>query len=150
MIYQFTLVYQQRQAKREMKQQLRRRLSDDDLEMISYIEHEKEIEWEEEGKEFRLYGEMYDIVKTTTTKGKLVLYCINDKKENALIQKYLDHLKQKSTSDKKSRSSSAKLLFNQSPDAIAISTRQVLVHESQMRFWLPLVELEQLTPPPKV
>lgn len=150
MIYQFALIYKQRQAKREMKQQLRRRLSETDLELISYLEHEKEIEWEEEGKEFRLNGEMYDVVRTGTVNGKPVYYCINDKKENELIQKYLNLFKQKNSSNKKPRNISIKLLINHTPQTIIISNRGAAVYETQLTCTLPVADLELLTPPPKV
>ncbi|ANE49183.1 hypothetical protein [Flavisolibacter tropicus] len=150
MIYQFALVYQQGQAKREMKQQLRLRISEADLEMISYLENEKDIEWEEEGKEFRLHGEMYDVVKTATVNGKPVFYCINDKKENELIHKYLNLIKQKNNSDKKPRTLSIKLLFNQSSEPIFVSNQLAVVYDTELVCCLPNAELDQLIPPPKV
>ena len=57
------------------------------MEVIS-LSGNKEIYWEEKGKEFMFKGEMYDVVKTKTVNGKVMLYCINDKKEKALVDNY--------------------------------------------------------------
>lgn len=43
------------------------------------------IQWEEEGKEFRLNGEMYDVVKMKYENGKTYVICINDEKEDEIF-----------------------------------------------------------------
>lgn len=47
------------------------------------------ISWEEEGKEFYLYGQLYDVAKKETVNGKTILYCINDAQEEQLLKKLL-------------------------------------------------------------
>lgn len=83
--YYFTWLYAQHQAKEEMKEQLVKNLPDEMLEAIPLTGNTDNIKWEEEGKEFSLNGEMYDVVRTRTVKGKTVLYCMNDKKERDLL-----------------------------------------------------------------
>ena len=49
---------------------------------IAVQENTANIQWEEEGKELRLQGEMYDVVKEKMENGKKYLFCISDKKED--------------------------------------------------------------------
>ena len=42
--------------------------------------------WEEEGREFMYHGSMYDVVSSSQVNGKLVLKCVDDKKEKELKQ----------------------------------------------------------------
>ena len=46
---------------------------------------------------------MYDVVKTKTVNGKVMLYCINDKKEKELVDNYNLVTKHNSSSDKKGK-----------------------------------------------
>jgi hypothetical protein len=48
--------------------------------------NKKDIIWEEKGKEFSLDGDLYDVAKTKIINGKTFLYCINDKKEEQVLQ----------------------------------------------------------------
>ncbi len=43
------------------------------------------IEWEEEGKEFWLNGNLYDVVKKQETADSITFHCINDKQEKTLF-----------------------------------------------------------------
>lgn len=47
----------------------------------------KELEWEN-GHEFRYQNEMYDVIGQETKNGRLVIRCIPDKKETALLIQY--------------------------------------------------------------
>lgn len=86
--YYFIMHYSQHVQKRVIQEEIYQQLKDEELEIISLTDNKQHINWEEEGKEFLLNGEMYDVVKTKTINGKLILYCINDKKEKSLIDKY--------------------------------------------------------------
>ena len=44
------------------------------------------IEWEEEGKEFYLHGQLYDVATIKNVNGKILIYCLNDKKEEQLLK----------------------------------------------------------------
>jgi hypothetical protein len=46
---------------------------------------------------------MYDVVKSKTVKGKVMLYCINDKKEKTLVDNYNIITKHNSSTDKKGK-----------------------------------------------
>ncbi len=89
--------------KEAIKEKIFKQLKDDELQIISYTENKEHIYWEEDGKEFLFNGEMYDVVKTTIVDNKTILYCINDKKEKALVEKYNSITKQNSSSDKKGK-----------------------------------------------
>lgn len=52
------------------------------------IEDNENIRWEEAGEEFSLNGEWYDVVTSKKSGGKTLLYCLNDKKEERLLQTF--------------------------------------------------------------
>ena len=82
--YHFIYTIQQEEAKEEAKEKLLALLPDAALKMIDANEHE--IKWEEEGKEFYLYGQLYDVAKVKIINGKKILYCLNDKKEEQVLK----------------------------------------------------------------
>jgi hypothetical protein len=83
----FTLL--QNNIQREIKQQIRKGLKEEDLSLIVTDTHnESEIRWIKPGKEFRFEGELYDIVKTRIIDQKTCYYCIRDIKEKQLIANY--------------------------------------------------------------
>jgi hypothetical protein len=45
------------------------------------------LEWEDD-HEFRLNGEMYDVIEKKIENNKLIIRCISDKKETELVTKY--------------------------------------------------------------
>ncbi len=98
--YYLLLLNQQSVRKEQVKQKILAQLKDEELEVIS---PSNEIYWEEEGKEFFLNGEMYDVIKIKKVKGKVMLYCINDKKEKSLIDKYNKITDHNSSSDNKAK-----------------------------------------------
>ncbi len=89
--------------KQIIKEKILRELKDDALETICLNENHQQIYWEDEGKEFLFKGQMYDVVKTKIINGKVVLYCLNDKKEKELIDNYNLITKHNSSSDKKGK-----------------------------------------------
>lgn len=92
------------EAHREfIKELLHNKLKDDEMEVISLTDNTEKIYWQEEGKEFLYKGELYDVVKIKTFSGKTMLYCINDKKEKELIDKYNTVTKNNSAKDKKAK-----------------------------------------------
>lgn len=85
--YYFFYTLQQYQVKSQARKEL---LSNIDLSLLEKIDLEKNIlsiEWEEEGKEFYLEGQLYDVKKTVIENSKTILYCINDKKEEQIVKK---------------------------------------------------------------
>ncbi|HUS00838.1 MAG TPA: hypothetical protein VMY77_03885 [Chitinophagaceae bacterium] len=100
--YYFVMRHHQHEQKEAVKEKIFRQLKDEEFQVISLADHQN-IYWEEDEREFLLNGEMYDVVKRTTINGKEVLYCINDKKEKALIDNYNLVTKHNSASDKKGK-----------------------------------------------
>jgi len=62
------------------------------------------VEWEGEN-EFRLNGEMYDVIEKKVQGDKLIICCISDKKETGLLKNY-----EKMNKEGNSKSKSALLL----------------------------------------
>ena len=89
----------QHEQKEAIKEKIFQNLKDEELQSISLSDNQN-IYWEEDGKEFLLNGEMYDVVKRKIINGKVVLYCINDKKEKELVDNYNLITKHNSSSDK--------------------------------------------------
>jgi hypothetical protein len=101
--YYFVMRYTQMLHKKEIKKQIRSQLSNAELEIISLTDNHQNIHWVKEEKEFIFNGEMYDVVRRETTGGKEIMYCINDKKEKALVDHYNLITKNNSSSDKKEK-----------------------------------------------
>lgn len=68
-------------------------LPESSLQIIVAEEHAKALQWEEEGKEFLLYGELYDVAKIKMVNGKTLLYCLNDKNEEKLLHEFAKAIK---------------------------------------------------------
>jgi hypothetical protein len=89
----YHLIFHLRQAeiKAEMKKVLRLKANkDDEIVFVFSLTHKKalaKLEWEDD-HEFRLNGEMYDVIERKIANHKLVIRCISDKKETALIERY--------------------------------------------------------------
>lgn len=103
--YYFVLRHSQSVHKEVIKEKILSQLKDEELKIISLSDDHQQIYWEENGKEFLFKGEMYDVVKTKSVNGKVMLYCINDKKEMALVDNYNLITKHNSSSDKKGKNS---------------------------------------------
>lgn len=87
-----------------MKADLFTRLPESSFQLI-IAEDNNAIEWKDDEKEFNLNGEMYDVAKIKKENGKTVLYCINDKKENELLQNFVKAMKNDASNGKSGKSS---------------------------------------------
>lgn len=56
------------------------------LDIVDATANKAHIEWEEEGREFFLHGQMYDVAYTKSMNGKTLIYCLNDTKEENLLK----------------------------------------------------------------
>ena len=92
------------QAKEDMKIRIFSSLKDSELDVISYTENQDKIVWEEEGKEFSLNGEMYDVVRCKSINNKKIIYCVSDKNETSLLKKYSKIIEENSPNGKKQKS----------------------------------------------
>ena len=84
--YYFYYNLQQIQIKRQVKKELLSSLPESSFVKIELDKNIQLIEWEEEGKEFYLDGQLYDVQKKVIQNGKTILYCLNDIKEQQLLK----------------------------------------------------------------
>ena len=94
---------EQLERKASVKNQFCKNISEELLTVIDFTTNKQKIFWEEEGKEFFYNGEMFDIIKTKNIAGKVMLFCLNDKKEKELIEKYYNITENNSSKDKKAK-----------------------------------------------
>ena len=106
---------------------------------------------EGEGDEFSLNGEMYDIIEKKIVNGKLVIRCISDRKETAMIKKY-----QKLNKENNSKSKSALLLKLVSGSYLAATNSEFImeytISPSKIYFHAQIISSQAsdvLTPPPQ-
>lgn len=86
--YHFIFRYQLGRAKTEMKTFLRHQRQYKDVIELSFDENElAHLEWEND-HEFRYSGDMYDVIEITELPGKMVIRCISDRRETALLEQY--------------------------------------------------------------
>jgi hypothetical protein len=55
---------------------------------LEKIKDNQLIDWEEEGKEFYLNNNMYDVVKTSIIRGEKIYFVVNDKKESEVLKQF--------------------------------------------------------------
>jgi hypothetical protein len=89
----FVFHFSQRAIKREMKNYLSSHLQDAHITMFTFsLEDQKDIGWEGDD-EFTINGQMYDVIQKKKDGNKTVVYCVQDKKETALVQHFLRNVK---------------------------------------------------------
>ena len=146
-------VVQQEINKENIAQQMARKLPEENL---VKIKNSNKIKWEEAGKEFYLDGLFYDIVFTKKINGETWFYCINDKMESQLYNKYNASLND---------SKEALPLNKQGKQALKFSLSYFLLDHSNEQVVLPILKttkfslikqdfmsmtLKVNTPPPRV
>jgi len=97
-----------------MEEQILSKVSDSELEAIDADLYQKDIVWEEEGKEFSLNGQMYDVARIKKTGNRTIIYCLNDKKEEELVDKYSKLLKSAADQDSSKKDGGHSLKFQMS------------------------------------
>ena len=88
-----------RQAIQEMSSQSSAEKYVSDIFELSPTEYIN-MNWIKQKKEFRINGEMYDVLKTKIINNKVLIYCYADKKEQQLyvkLKKYFNYSKTKDT-----------------------------------------------------
>jgi hypothetical protein len=83
--YYFIYTIHQHIIKEKIEKELLTHIPDSSLDVVIAEDWNNKLEWEEEGKEFSLNGEMYDVARIEVKDGKTYLYCINDKKEKEIL-----------------------------------------------------------------
>jgi len=143
----------QSQIKEAVKQKLLATVREDLLDIIDADRNKDEIEWEDEGREFYLHGQMYDVAFLKTVNGKKLIYCLNDTREDALL-KDLSELVSGNANKPGSTQPGQHTAKFQSPDFILLSENTVLPEQSQREKYfyraekLSSVITDLITPPP--
>ena len=101
--------YQQNRIKEDVKRQLFANVPESSL-LVFEIDTPG-IEWEEEGKEFYLHGELFDVAKIKNVAGKTFIYCINDKKEEKLLQDLAQTIKSQTDNNGSGKSGKHEIKF---------------------------------------
>jgi hypothetical protein len=106
--YYICMLHSQYELKEKIKHTVLKQLKNEDLTIISLTDNINKIYWEDDDdeKEFSFNGQMYDLVRTDTLNGRILLYCFNDKKEQQLIDLYNAVTKNNSATDKKVKNNS--------------------------------------------
>lgn len=68
------------------------------------------FKWEEEGKEFRLNGNMYDVVKSERSGDNIIFTCVNDTREEAMNSMVSDILMQQYSNNQDKKNQACTLL----------------------------------------
>ena len=150
----YLIIHQARQEhKAYIKKLLHQNISEKLLTAIDYTANRQAIYWEEEGEEFFFNGEIYDLVKTKNVAGKLYLYCINDEKENELIDQYNGSVKNNSSTEKNIKST----FDNSFPPYLIISFANSFPQKKwDKKFYFPFLNIKStdirpsFKPPPEL
>ncbi|AFL80265.1 hypothetical protein Aeqsu_0758 [Aequorivita sublithincola DSM 14238] len=146
---------QQHQIRREIKQEIKKGISQKDLTSITVsTENENELIWKDH-EEFSYKGMMYDVVYVEIlNKTTKIYHCISDTQENNLIAQYQKDL-QKKQKNKNNRTNSVKTVkflqkINPLPqkDELAFSKKIQVSNFDYQNNYSPL-SLEISSPPPK-
>ena len=149
--------FQQNKIKNEVKVQMKNMLQESSLQIIVAEENAGTLKWQEEGKEFMLHGELYDVAKMETVNGKTLLYCINDKKEEKLLQKFLKAIKSATNNNTNSKNGKTNCKFQTNhywffynkENITAINADGSWVYLSYISSLISSVK-EVIAPPPRV
>lgn len=123
------------------------------LDIVDAETNKDAIDWEEEGREFYLHGQMYDVAFIKQVNGRNLIYCLNDKREEKLV-KDLNKLLYGNTNRPGSSHPGQQQIKFQSPDFILLTEPAVLPEQqlTQKYFYraekLTSVITELITPPP--
>ena len=151
--YYFLMINIQRNLKENIKEKIVRKVAEKELDTISFTDNRERIYWEtDEDNEFSFNDEMYDVVKTKTVNGKVMLYCINDKKEKDLVDNYNLVTKQNSSSDKKGKNTVDNtfnlFIYQVEQNSVLVTTRDPNYFYSIVPHLTQGID-ETLPPPPK-
>ncbi len=80
-LYYLQLQYIKHQVRNEI-------LAGNVMQPCTVVEDNASVSWEEEGEEFSLNGDMYDVVAVKKVAGRTLLYCFNDAHEDQLLKTF--------------------------------------------------------------
>lgn len=151
--YYFSYLIQQEIIKESVTAQLLANLPDEVFEVVIADEKNEAFSWKENGKEFTLNGELFDVAKTKQQNGKTILLAVKDVKEDALIKQFVKDVN--NIADNKPQGKSGKLLLKfQINDLIPFYENKASlffqpVSKRYVHFNIRIVsEIPGITPPP--
>ena len=97
---------------------------------LETIKDNDQIDWEEEGKEFYLNGNMYDVVKTKFIHGEKIFYVVNDERESEVLKKFENTIRIQHQQDQNRKGGGLELKFHKTVFTIDVSIES-LVHDSE-------------------
>lgn len=144
--------YRQNTIRKEIKKQIKEGVSESELIEFDAIQiYTSDAQWIKPGKEFRLNGSMFDVVRKEFKNGKLVFQCINDTQETKLFADLDELVKKRMNGDtdeeKKNLTKDFLKLFFDSEDILWIPSSPVLV-SSFLPSFFPY-SFSFLSPPPR-
>ena len=87
---------------KQIKEELRIGANNKDLFLVIIpLHNDHNIHWVETNEEFTYKGELYDVVKIKIINNNKYIYCLNDRKEEQLIDHYYKSNTSKKSSEKK-------------------------------------------------
>jgi hypothetical protein len=86
--YYFIYSIQQHYLKEQSEEKLMAGIPDELLTKVDVNADGNDIQWKDEGKEFYLHGQLYDVANTKNLNGKTLVYCFNDRDEWKLLQQF--------------------------------------------------------------
>ena len=149
--------YQHYELKKEMQERINTSASLKEKERFTFTlkngqPSEASFSWEDED-EFYYNGEMYDVVEKKMANGSLYITCINDSKENILVNQLAEIAKKQNNNSNKPGSSIQLLLSLEfvSPGSAAISSLFILKELPVDKYKTSLRQIcrEIITPPPQ-
>ena len=152
--YHLFFYLRKQELKADMKEFLRSSATSKDIEQFIFpLDKDLVAGAEWEGKnEFRLNGEMYDVVEKRIEDNKIIIRCISDKKETALLKNY-----EKINHEGNSKSRSALLLklldssyLPEINNLVYIYHNLALLHMSFQQGVFSSYRKDVPTPPPQV
>jgi hypothetical protein len=125
--YQLIYSIQERIIQYEQKEKMISLLPDSALEMIA---DNDQISWEEEGKEFYMNDNLFDVAKIKVINGKKIYFVINDKKETELLKKFNTILRNQQDNKQNKKSNDQGIKYQQ-PVFIIGNTIENVAYVSQ-------------------
>lgn len=155
--YHLVFKYRQADIRKEAKRNLRRKVDPSLTEDFSFpllqTSGEEMPVWVDT-HEFTYRGEMYDVIEKKVEGGRMLIRCLNDKKEKELIGIYKDLVKR--DFDQKSRKKASLLLKLISNGIISgpfipesVSTASIILLSDNRKQPVLHLSPEVLTPPPQ-
>ena len=152
--YYFIYNVQQHYYKEIAEEKLLAGISDQLLTVIDVTDAGSDLQWNEEGKEFYLHGQLFDVAKKKNINGKDVIYCFNDKEEGKILQQLNKAVRPDNDQNAEGKNSKQTIKF-QFSDFIITAKKAWLTGEGPASDYFSFndntvsVPIEIKTPPPR-